>query len=342
MNGLWLALVAAALAIPSRAGRRLAGSGAAVGGLGVAAARMAPPPGPVELTLGALAALAVLAAWLGRREDRPEDPGCPPPPASPPSPTVLAGAVAGALLAALASSLYVIAAGALLAVAAAGFDAARAGQRVQVFCVASGGALLVGGIAFLITRLGPLGPEVAVLDVGPVSPAAERLAGLAIGLGALLVIAPAATLGAGSRGALLAAPAAAAVLARAVTLALPAGTAQWQHLFMPLLLVALWVTAGRGRLAEMLLRGGLFAMWAGVPRAIVAGGALIGLAALGSVLRALGAGRGIAIRPLPARLLGLLPAWIGLVALEETLRVEVTYSVAAVLGVALFAARPRD
>jgi hypothetical protein len=185
--------------------------------------------------------------------------------------------------------------------------------------------LLVPAYALLAGIAGPEGLRMPALPLVPLSPAAERLvapllflaAWGAAGLWPLHRQLPGA----------LTAPAAAIMLARAGLVALPDGLAYWRPIAYPLLVVGMWHASLAGR-AELL----------------AAGGALLGLLSLdphgisgAAWLLAVGVGLVVTSawgldRPWSRLALILAAAWGTLEVTAGGLRVEVVYTVLAVVG----------
>jgi hypothetical protein len=221
------------------------------------------------------------------------------------------GAALGAGLAALGTHLSLVFLGVLLA-AWSVWRLAPATPRRAVPLGPSITLLLLPTYWVLNTIAGPVGLEIRSLQDVPLSPAAERL------LSAVLLLV---AWGAGWLTGALSAPAAALLLTRVGMEAVPEGLAYWRTIAFPLLVVALWFAGLRKRLDLVAVAGGFLGLLSLDSDGVLGGYLLLAAAILLEV------GPGIPI------VLVLLAGWGGIEALTGTLRVEVVYSVLAMVGV---------
>jgi hypothetical protein len=182
-------------------------------------------------------------------------------------------------------------------------------------------------IAFLLlptywvlrTIAGPVGLTMLTLPNIPLSPAAERM------LSAVLLVAAWGASGLPpfhrQMTGVLSAPAVALLLTRVGMEAVPDGLGFWRTIAFPILVAALWFAAFRKRLDLVAVAGGFLGLLSLDSDGIVGGFLLLAAAIL------LGVGPRIRI------VLMLLAAWGGIEALTGTLRVEVVYSILAMVGV---------
>ncbi len=229
----------------------------------------------------------------------------------------------GMLIASVAPHLVVLGLGVLLTIASQLRKAIRSGPgRWWIPLVAS--ALLLGiAFALMLTITGPEGGRVSRLPDGPFSPAAERWLVLLVGGGSLLVAGLPPLHRAPWR--LSLAPLAAILLVRVVVPALSAGLEESQSLAMLVLVLGLAAAALAGRWSEVMVAGGLIALWSGQEFGQLAACAL--------VLWGWFVGRGVQLRERWAGLLAAVPALGALPALESALLAQVVLPVTAVAAV---------
>jgi hypothetical protein len=307
--------------------RLLTSAGIVTLGLGLAAWR-ARPPGPdspagfllVNVTLVLAGALLLGMAFLRSRVGRspPRVPSAPPVLRSVPTGYPVVGIALGTGLAALGTHLSLIFLGAILAAWSAWW-LVPATPRRAIPLGPTLTLLLLPTYWFLHTIAGPVGLAMPSLPDVPLSPAAERLISSAL----LLVVWGMSGLPPFHRpmtGA-LSAPAAALVLTRVGMEAVPDGLAYWRTMAFPILVVALWVAGFRKRLDLVAVAGGLLGLLSLDPDGILGGYLLLAAA----ILLEVGSRTSI--------VLVLLGACGGIAALTGTLRVEVVYSVLALIGV---------
>ena len=230
----------------------------------------------------------------------------------------LLGAAIGAGLAALGTHLALVFLGVMLAA----WSAWRLAPATAARAIPLGPSialLLLPAYWILSTIAGPLGLAMSSLPDVPLSPAAERM------LAAALLLAAWGTSGlppfhrqmVGA----LSAPAAALLLTRVGMEAVPDGLGYWRTIAFPILVAALWFAGFRKRLDLVAVAGGFLGLLSLDPDGVVGGFLLLAAAIL------LGVGPRIRI------VLVLLAGWGGIEALTGTLRVEVVYSVLAMVGV---------
>ena len=240
---------------------------------------------------------------------------------------------AGLLLAALGPHLLIVAAGALLALAAALRQVIRAHRPLWLGPLLLTGAVLGTAFALVFTILGPLGGGLAMLPAGPFSPAAERLLVMLVG-GATLLVAGLPPLSRAPYGLALA-PLGAVLLARVLAPAFPGGLSDWQPLAMLLLVASLAQAAFVGRWRHAAVAAGFLALWSGQHQGMLAGLVLVcwgwGVWAGGFAL----ARRGIRLDSRWAGIPSVIPGVALLPALIATLGSQVVVSVLAVVVVAI-------
>jgi hypothetical protein len=332
--------VALTLFLPTVRARALGGIGLCLIALAAAGDAVGGPRGGREFTtinegfalLGAAVVLAALMLVIRGRLRSPTEGGrevgiTPVPGELDPLP------LAGLLLAALGPHLLIVAAGALLALAAALRQVIRAQRPLWLGPLLLAGALLGTAIALTFTILGPLGGGLAMLPVGPFSPAAERLLVMLVG-GATLVVAGLPPLHRAPYGLALA-PLGAVLLVRILAPAFPGGLSDWQPLAMLLLVASLAQAAFGGRWRQAAVAAGFLALWSGQRNGALAGLVLVcwGWAAWagGQAL----ARRGIRLDSRWAGIPAAIPGLVILPALIATLGSQVVVSVLAVVVVAI-------
>jgi hypothetical protein len=172
---------------------------------------------------------------------------------------------------------------------------------------------------------GPLGGWIPTLIDGPFSPrAAQNLALLS--LCAVIPLAGVWPLH-GVTIPVLLAPVAIAVAGTFATLLIPDGVQWWQPVAAPLALAAMAHAVAQRRVAQLLVAGGLFGLWTGLPLGALGGGLLILSGWFAVTAPETWLGR-LPI-PFPVRqLAGLLPATGVLLVLHAGLRTEVAWSLA--------------
>ena len=252
----------------------------------------------------------------------------------PASPKRLAAVTAGALLATVSPWVDPIFLGAMLT-AAGGWAAAREnGPRRLPVAPALTLLVLIPAWWLMRTIAGPEGLATVSLPDLPWSPAAERL------LGALLL------LGAWSisglwplqrqQPAVLTAPMAALLMARVAIPAFPDGLEHWRALALPLGLIGLWHGVVTGSRGEALV--GL--AWIGLATATIPGQAGAGLLLVGALIFVLAervtARIEAVLRPIAALAVGA----GALLVTEAGLGTEVVYTVSAVAALVAAAGRP--
>lgn len=335
----YAAAVALSAFLPTARARALGGIGLCLIALAAAGDRAAGAGGGSEFTtinegLAILGAAVVVAALVLRRR-LPSLPGGPPAGTgiTRGSDTLDPLLLAGLLLAALGPHLLIVAAGALLALAAALHQVIRAHRLLWLGPLLLAGALLGTAFALTFTILGPLGGGLAMLPAGPFSPAAERLLVMLVG-GATLLVAGLPPLHRAPYGLALA-PLGAALLARILAPAFPGGLSDWQPLAMLLLVASLAQAAFGGRWRQAAVAAGFLVLWSGQHNGALAGLVLVcwGWAAWagGQAL----ARRGIRLDSRWAGIPAVIPGLVILPALIAALGSQVVLSVLAVLVVAI-------
>jgi hypothetical protein len=314
--------------------RLLAAAGIVTLGLGLAAWR-ARPPGPdrppgflvVNGTLVLVGALLLGAAALRVRagRSRTPSPSAPEPTGPVPAGYPVLGIALGTGLTALGPHLSLVFCGAILSAWSAWRLAPPLPRRV----IPLGPALtllLLPTYWLLDTIAGPVGLAMPSLPDVPLSPAAERLlsAALLVVVWGMSGLPPFHRVMAGA----LSAPAAALLLVRVGMGPVAEGLEYWRTIAFPILVAALWVAAFRQRLDLVALAGGFLGMLSLDPDGVIGGYLLLAAAILREVGSRAGEDRGW-IRVVPV----ILTACGGIEALTGTLRVEVVYSVLALIGV---------
>ncbi len=272
-----------------------------------------------ELLAGLGAAIVVGAGVLALRGRGTAGAAAPAEPAARPDPLLLLGM----LIATVAPHLVLVGLGALLSIASQLWNTVRSGRGRWWVPLAASGLLLGTAFALMLTIMGPEGGRVSRLPDGPFSPAAERWLVLLIGGGTLLVAGLPPLHRAPWR--LSLAPLAAILLVRIAVPGLSGGLAESQALAMLVLLLGLAAAALAGRWSEVMVAGGLIALWSGQEFGQLAACAL--------VLWGWFVGRGIRLRERWAGLLGAVPALGALPALESALLAQIVLPVAAVAAV---------
>ena len=302
-------------------------------GLGMAAWR-ARPPGPEPpagflIVNGALVVTGVLLlaeSAMGSRRRRPtrqQEPDAPRRPERGGYP--LLGVALGTGLTALGWHAAIVFLGAIVATWSAWLLTQREG-RLPPPVAPMLTLLLLPVYRLLSTIAGPVGLAMSSLSDVPISPPAERLLvpGLLIAAWAMSGVPPFHRQLVGA----LSAPAGALLLYRIGVSAMPEGITYWRTIVYPILVVGLWLSALTRRTALVAVAGGLLGVLSLDPSGIVGGFLLLG-AAIGIEVASRTHGRSLAGRIT----LGILLALGGVLALTGTLRVEVVYSVLAVIGV---------
>jgi hypothetical protein len=251
------------------------------------------------------------------------------------APRWIAGAAAGALLAAGGPHLGAIFGGVILTGVAVAAEAGRRGR----FSAALAGAvplvtLAVAGWLFA-TIAGDQGLAVAGLSELPLSPAAEAL------LAPLLLLAAWSVAGLWPMGRSplsgLAGPAGLFLVARVVLPALPEGLDHWRPLAYPILAIGLWQAIVAHRWSAALVGAALFALAAGSTEGVAAAWWL-GTAALAAGAAELCSRRAAAWLGRAAALAGGIGALPGTTAALER---EVVYTTLAIAGAAILLAADR-
>lgn len=332
------ALVAAGVAV--RAGRR--GLPLAAGALltlwisrGVVASAGV---GPSVLGALAIAAIAALLLWLGRRVSRRFSR----------SRRSLAYAGPAALLLWLVPGLLLTALGPHLSIVFIG----AAGVSWTVWLIArpldlrpwplvpiAVSLVLLGLYYFMSTVAGPEGLSMNGIPSLPFSPAAEAVVAAALLVASWLLTGlwplhrwPATP---------LVAPAAAVLLVRVGLLAAPAGMEHWRAFDVPLAMLGVWYAAAIGRGAAVAVGGAWLALVSVAPSGIAASAWLLPSAVVLDLLDADRADASPARRVAGA--LALMAAgWGGLLALEAGLHGEVVYTVLSAAGAIVLMASPRQ
>lgn len=316
--------------------RLLASAGIVTFSLGLAAWR-ARPPGPdrptgflvVNGTLVLVGALLLGAAALRFRagRSRTPSPSAPAPAPARPAPAgyPVLGIALGTGLTALGPHLSLVFCGAILAA----WSAWRLALPMTRRAIPLGPVLtllLLPTYWLLDTIAGPVGVAMASLPDVPISPAAERLlsAVLLVVVWAMSGLPPFHRAMAGG----FSAPAAALLLVRVGVDAVPQGLEYWRTIAFPILVAALWISALRKRLDLVALAGGFLGLLSLDPDGVI--GCYLLLAA--AVLLEVGSRAGEASGWIRGVLM-FLAALGGIEALTGTLRVEVVYSVLALIGV---------
>ena len=317
--------------------RLLASAGIVTLGLGLAAWR-ARPPGPdspagfllINVTLVLAGALLLGTAFLRSRVGRSLSrvPSAPPVLRSVPTGYPVLGVALSTGFAAVGTHLSLVFLGAILAAWSAWLVPATPRRAIPLGPALT--LLLLPTYWLLHTIAGPVGLAMPSLTNVPLSPAAERLISFALllvvwGMSGLLPFHRPMT------GA-LSALAAALILTRVGMEAVPEGLAYWRTMAFPILVVALWVAGFQKRLDLVAVAGGLLGLLSLDPDGILGGYLLLAAA----ILLEVGSRVGV--------VLVLLAACGGIAALTGALRVEVVYSVLALIGVgvALATAEPHQ
>jgi hypothetical protein len=313
--------------------RLLASAGIVTFSLGLAAWR-ARPPGPdrpmaflvMNGTLVLVGAVLLGAAALRSRTGRsgPQSPSAPEPARPAPAGYPVLGIALGTSLAALGPHLVLVFCGAILTA----WSAWRLSPPTPGQTIPAGPALtllLLPTYWLLGTIAGPVGLAMPSLSDVPLSPAAERLFSAALLLVAwgMSGLPPFHRRMAGA----FSAPAAAILLARVGMDAAPEGLGYWRTIVFPVLVAALWYAALRKRPELVAAAGGFLGLLSLDPDGLVGGYLLLAAAILLEVGSRTGEDRWWIRAPLV-----FLAALGGIEALTGTLRVEVVYSVLAVIG----------
>jgi len=340
LSSLYLMLVGLAVLLPAARLRALAGVGLAFLGLAAAADRVAAPGADSAFSninqflalAGVVVVLAALLLTVGVRRHDPGEPGRPgsilTAAPSPLDPLLLAGLG----IAALAPHLLLLGLGAMLALASAVRVTLRARRPAALIPLLTGALCLGAALGLILTIRGPLGGQLADLDSGPFSLAAERLLVLLLG-GAGLLFAGVPPLHQVPWQRSLA-PLSAVLLARVIGAASPEGLLTWQMPAMLVLAGGLAWSAAQRRWTHLAVAGGLLALWSGAGGGAVAGGVLVTWGWVVETGAVAAAPRGITLRARWAGLAALPAALAALPALTAGLRAQVLISVAAVAGCA--------
>jgi hypothetical protein len=326
--GAVLALAAAAFA--AKSARSGAAAAAAAGlGIGLSAAPYLRAAAPFALLTAAIATAALgrsliwVGARLGRSSVVPERIQI--------SPTGVAAIGAGGLLATVSPWADLILVGAMLA-AAGGWARAKVGGRRRLPIAPLLTLVLLPAWWLMRIIAGPEGLATISLPDLPWSPAAERLLGatLLVGAWAMSGLWPLHR----EEPAALTAPLAALLMARVAIPAFPDGLEHWRAVALPLVLIGLWHGVLTGNRAEAL--AGL--AWVGLAAGAGPGQAGAGLVLVGGLMLVLRERLERAervLQPIAALAIGA----GALLVTEAGLRTEVVYTVCAVAALVAAAGR---